>query len=111
MKAIVEIEIIAPDEVLQAAGETYASLTRDIEIEFLPVEKMNLMFDCDLTDENKDEFGVLFSKVTNPKGIVTVDSVTYDVGKKQIHVKCYEYEETIEGFYSYIEFLKFYHFK
>jgi hypothetical protein len=108
MKAILSLTLIAPDEELAKADENYASLHKEMEIDFVPPPGLRILINPEINDAAA--YGDLFVKVTNPTGIFEVESVTYITQDTSLRIECNAYEPTLQGFRNYIKFLGFYGF-
>ncbi|WP_163835622.1 hypothetical protein [Spartinivicinus ruber] len=110
----IQIDITAPDEVLDPVGECYTSMTRMIKIPYIPHIGMLIHISPKIDDDTSERYAKLFHKIENVTGIFEVRDIYYMVdgdqdGSTHVWLKTIG-EESLEAFHSLKQFLTFYGF-
>lgn len=108
-----ELLIVAPSEELAKTGDTYISMSRNIDITFAPFIGLRLAVPSNLkqNDPRMERYQQLFKQVSNPTAIFEIEKVCYfiasETSEERVIVEAKEvYEPMIEQFQAYISFME-----
>jgi hypothetical protein len=115
----ISVDVVAPDEELEAGGEAYANLRRGFTLPFAPFVGLRICLSADLlaNDPRSARYGELFSQMIDPTAIFEIESVLYyppnrSLGERIVAVSMSKFEPTLAGFKAQIAFLgEFYGFR
>ena len=81
----------------------YEAVFADLEMPFVPYPSLKLKFDKEGDEISDEEFCGLMDRVSDPTGIITIDSVIYDTTDGLFRLYGSTYAETADQFLAAIE--------